>query len=127
MSQADLVELVHSLQTQLAQRGAGAFRTLEIAFDLNDKDRNGTFDFQEVEAILAKAGLFLKVSDWGTGTQEREGGRKGRRAGRTAARQTAETTVSLWSTVAAPNVQLEFDPRRSHVSSVCVLSPSVNI
>ena len=62
MSSADLVELVHSLQTQLAGRGAGAFRTLELAFDINDKDRNGTFDFAEIEAILAKSGLFLKVT-----------------------------------------------------------------
>lgn len=61
MSSSDLVEVVHSLQTQLSQRGAGAFRTLQMAFDINDKDKNGTFDFQEIEAILAKAGLFLKV------------------------------------------------------------------
>jgi hypothetical protein len=62
-AQADLVELVHSLQTQLALRGAGAFRTLQLAFDVNDRDRSGLFDFAEVEAILAKAGLFLKVSN----------------------------------------------------------------
>ncbi len=61
MSSADLVELVHSLQTQLSQRGAGAFRTLQQAFDVNDRDRTGLFDFAEIEAILAKAGLFLKV------------------------------------------------------------------
>ena len=59
---SDLVELVHSLQTQLSQRGAGAFRTLQQAFDVNDRDRTGMFDFQEIEAILAKAGLFLKVT-----------------------------------------------------------------
>jgi len=59
-AQADLVELVHSLQTQLAQRGAHSFRTLQLAFDVNDRDRSGLFDFAEVEAILAKVGLFLK-------------------------------------------------------------------
>jgi hypothetical protein len=61
MSQSDLVEVLASLQSQLAVRGASAFRTLELAFAVNDRDKNGTFDFAEVEAILAKAGLFLKV------------------------------------------------------------------
>lgn len=61
MSQSDLVELVADLQSQLSKRGAGAFRTLQIAGIVNDHDRNGTYDFQEIESILAKAGLFLKV------------------------------------------------------------------
>jgi Ca2+-binding EF-hand superfamily protein/adenylate kinase family enzyme len=60
MSQADLVELIHDLQLQLSKRGAAGYRTLELSFVVNDLDRNGTFDFQEIEAILGKAGLFLK-------------------------------------------------------------------
>lgn len=61
MSQSDLAETMHDLRGQLSLRGAGAFRTLEAAFQINDRDGTTLFDFQEVEAILAKAGLFLKV------------------------------------------------------------------
>lgn len=34
--------------------------TLALAFKANDSKKNGMFDFGEVEAILAKGGLFLK-------------------------------------------------------------------
>jgi Ca2+-binding EF-hand superfamily protein len=60
MSQSDLVEIVHELRLQLFKRGQSSLRTLGVAFRLNDKDHTGLFDFEEIEKIFAKVGLFLK-------------------------------------------------------------------
>jgi UMP-CMP kinase len=57
---ADLVEIVQNLRTQLGQKGGAALSTLALAFRVNDTKKTGFFTFDEFEAILGKASLFLK-------------------------------------------------------------------
>merc|ERR1719424_15900 len=57
---ADLVEIVHNIRTQLGQKGGAALSTLALAFRVNDTKKTGIYTFDEFEAILGKAGVFLK-------------------------------------------------------------------
>jgi len=59
-SHSDIVELFTDIRSQLLQRGLGSFRTLEVAFGVNDHDNTRLFDFAEFVAILEKSGVFLK-------------------------------------------------------------------
>lgn len=56
----DLVEIMHELRQQLGKLGMDSLRRLGLAFVVNDKTQSQIFDFDTFEAVLTKAGLFIK-------------------------------------------------------------------
>lgn len=55
--------VVFDLRSQLSKQGEHAIRRLETAFAVNDTDSSSFFDFDELQEVLRKCGLFVKLQN----------------------------------------------------------------